>query len=242
MAIYIGSQKPKFYLGDQKVKGIFLGGVKVYSAGNIVTYNVDNVLYSREYEEGQDVLHPTGINPTKTNYTFKGWSKTAGGTVLSSLVMGSDAITLYAIFAYNSFYSVRNGVLQSGTTGSIVNYGNYGGYNLPGGGINDTYGYYGGLSGSPKSNGIGCNISFSTKGAPYMDITIRGYRGAGLEGGNIKTSGTGLSTQNWDLTGGDTKTYSNINVSGYNTISISCVGNQSGGFLGAGIKQVYLHQ
>ena len=26
MAIYIGSQKPKFYLGDQKVKAIWLGG------------------------------------------------------------------------------------------------------------------------------------------------------------------------------------------------------------------------
>ncbi len=33
MAIYIGSQKPKFYLGDQKVKAIWLGGGKSLLGG-----------------------------------------------------------------------------------------------------------------------------------------------------------------------------------------------------------------
>ena len=74
MAIYIGSQKPKFYLGDQKVKAIWLGGVKVYSAGNIVTYHVDTgITYQEEVDEGASVLSPTSFTPTKQGWTFIGW-------------------------------------------------------------------------------------------------------------------------------------------------------------------------
>lgn len=101
MAIYLGNQKSKFYLGSQKVKGIYLGGVKVYSSGNICTYTVRGVNYTQEYKEGQDVLHPTVVKPSLSGATFLGWSTSPSSTTtVSSLVMGDSPIHLYSVFKY----------------------------------------------------------------------------------------------------------------------------------------------
>lgn len=106
MAVFIGAKKTKFQYGASKVKKIYRETTQVYLSGNVVTYNVDNVLYMQEYEEGQNVLNPTVVSPSKVDHTFKGWSKSPGGSVLSSLSMGGDPIALYAVFQRNPWYLV----------------------------------------------------------------------------------------------------------------------------------------
>lgn len=83
--------------GSQKVKAVFAGEVKLYSAGNICTYHVDGNTYREEIDEGTSCLSPTSFIPEKQGYTFIGWSLvSSGGDVLSDLVMGDTPITLYA--------------------------------------------------------------------------------------------------------------------------------------------------
>lgn len=92
--------KSMIYNG-QKVKKCFYNGVLVFSAGNNVTYIVDNgVSYVEEVESDATCLAPKTFTPTKNGWTFVGWrsDKTANGTVLTSLVMGDNPITLYAVF------------------------------------------------------------------------------------------------------------------------------------------------
>lgn len=100
MAIYTGASKSKLFTGNAKVKRMYLGNDKIYSAGNIVTYIVDtNISYQEEIDEGNSVLSPTAFNPSKAGWTFAGWrtDKTAS-TPLSSMIMGDNPITLYAVF------------------------------------------------------------------------------------------------------------------------------------------------
>lgn len=103
MPIYAGATKAKnFYVGGTKVKKIYRGSDLVFSAGNIVTYNFNGVNYTQEYDEGQSVLNPSVVRPAITGATFLGWVRNRSDrTPLSSLVMGSDPITLYALFKWN---------------------------------------------------------------------------------------------------------------------------------------------
>lgn len=67
-----------------------------------MTYNFNGRNYIQEYDEGQDVLHPTVVSPAVSGATFLGWTTSKSGTTaLTSLTMGSDPITLYALFKYN---------------------------------------------------------------------------------------------------------------------------------------------
>lgn len=97
----IRGKKCKFWVGGKKVKKIYLGAKKVFSAGNWVTYKVDtNDTRSEEWDEGSSVLTPTTFTPTKSGWTFHGWKETldAVSNVLSSKIMGDDPITLYGVF------------------------------------------------------------------------------------------------------------------------------------------------
>ena len=97
----IKGKKCKFWVGGKKVKKIYLGASKVFSAGNWVTYNVDKGdRRSEEFDEGTSVLTPTTFTPTKTGWTFHGWKETldAVSSVLSTKIMGEDPITLYGVF------------------------------------------------------------------------------------------------------------------------------------------------
>ena len=105
----------KMTYNGQKVKKWKHNGVLVYSAGNIVTYYVDGVLYQEEVESGNSVLSPTTFTPSKTGYTFVGWSLSEGGAVLSECVMDSDPITLYAIMIQTVTSYSYNGGVQSFT-------------------------------------------------------------------------------------------------------------------------------
>ena len=82
-------------------KKVYVDDVQVFSAGNIVTYYVDGVAYQEEVECGNSCLSPTSFTPTKDGWEFLGWSSSVDSTsVLESLVMDSDPITLYAVFKY----------------------------------------------------------------------------------------------------------------------------------------------
>lgn len=135
MAIYTGASKSKLFTGNTKVKRMYLGNDKIYSAGNIVTYIVDtNVSYQEEIDEGNSVLSPTTFMPSKTGWMFAGWrtDKTAS-TPLSSMIMGDNPITLYAVFTQ----TITLGYSGNGSTGGSVavqtgtRYYNNGNYNNP---------------------------------------------------------------------------------------------------------------
>jgi uncharacterized repeat protein (TIGR02543 family) len=81
---------------DKKITKIYLGLV----SGNAVTYNVDsNKVLQVSLDVGDNVLDTT-FTPTKDGYTFVGWrtDSTASTDVLTSMVMDTDPITLYAVF------------------------------------------------------------------------------------------------------------------------------------------------
>ena len=112
MPIYNGQTKSKLFLGNQKVKKAYLGDVKVYSSGNIVTYMVDSgVTYREEVDEGASCLSPKTFTPTKNGWTFAGWreDKTANGSVLTNKVMGDAPVTLYAVFKQDVTLTLYNG-------------------------------------------------------------------------------------------------------------------------------------
>lgn len=86
----------------EKVKKWIHNGVQVFSAGSTVTYVVDSgVSYTEEVDSGASCLSPTTFTPSKDGWTFVGWREdtTASGSVLSSKVMESEPITLYAVYA-----------------------------------------------------------------------------------------------------------------------------------------------
>lgn len=100
MGAFKGSSKLKIYLGSNKVKKAYLGTKQIYSSGSTVTYVISATeSYTIEYDEGADVL--TFI-PSLDGYTFLGWSETDGGDALTSLVMGDEPVTLYALWIANS--------------------------------------------------------------------------------------------------------------------------------------------
>lgn len=129
--ICIGAKKSKIYVGSKKVKKIYIGATKTYSAGNWVTYVVDsNTSYSEEVDEGLSILSPSTFTPTKSGWSFVGWrfDTTANGSVISSQTMGDDPITLYAVFSQTvtgTFSSYSSTKTVKGTryynTGNITN-------------------------------------------------------------------------------------------------------------------------
>ena len=96
-----GTSKMKLFGGSEKIKKAYLGTEKIYSAGNIVTYYVDNgVSYQEEIDSDASCLNPITFTPSKSGWTFVGWREdtTASADVLRDKVMGDKPITLYAVF------------------------------------------------------------------------------------------------------------------------------------------------
>lgn len=101
MASYSNSMLKRMTYDGQKVKKWYHNGVKVFSAGNIVTYQVDrSTAYQEEVEYENSCLSPTTFTPTKAGWEFVGWreDRVADDAVLTSKLMGDDPITLYAVF------------------------------------------------------------------------------------------------------------------------------------------------
>lgn len=155
---YLAGKKQKIFIGSTKITKAYVGGKQVYSSGSLVTYNVDGTVYTEEVEEGSDVLHPTSFTPSKTNYTFYGWTQTSGSTQREeSLVATGDPMTLYAIFlltevtfAYTGYiqsFAAKKGVTyqlkvwgaQGGSASSSVYVSGKGNYDVSGTGANGGY-------------------------------------------------------------------------------------------------------
>lgn len=107
-----GTVLKKMTYNGQKVKKWKHNGVLVYSAGEIVTYYVNGVVYKEEVEDGESVLSPTSFTPSVSGATFLGWSESKSSTsVLTSKVMNGEPITLYGVYTYtNKSVSVNNGI------------------------------------------------------------------------------------------------------------------------------------
>lgn len=87
--------------GVKLKKGYHNGTKEIWSAGSTVTYIVDtNKSYTEEVDYGATCLAPTTFTPAKSGWTFVGWREdtTANGNVLTSKVMESNEITLYAVY------------------------------------------------------------------------------------------------------------------------------------------------
>lgn len=109
-----GTKLKKHTHDDYTVKKWTHDGVKVYSSGSVISYyNGSTLLGTKEYDEGADVLRP-GYSPTKSGYTFVGWSKTRNGSRVTTLVAGSEPISLYAVFVANSLTILRASLTFSG--------------------------------------------------------------------------------------------------------------------------------
>lgn len=119
MAIYRAGDKAKLNIGAAKVKKMYRGDVKVYSAGNICTYHVDTgITYQEEVDEGASCLSPKSFTPAKAGWEFVGWreDQTAGSSVLTGKLMGDDPVTLYAVFQKVVTLSYNGNGATSGST------------------------------------------------------------------------------------------------------------------------------
>lgn len=120
----VGENKFKLMCGDEKVKRVYAGDVKIYSTGNTVTYICDGQTYQEDVDEGQSCLSPDFTPPTKSGYTFAGWSATSDGDVLSDCVMGGSPITLYGIYVITNLTVTDNTkyISTSGNMGAWIWY------------------------------------------------------------------------------------------------------------------------
>jgi len=90
--------------GGQPAGSLTMGDspISLYARFNyIVTYNFNGRNYTQEYAAGESVLSPTVVYPAITGASFLGWTTSPSGTSpLTSLTMGTDPITLYALFKW----------------------------------------------------------------------------------------------------------------------------------------------
>lgn len=119
MASYENTTIKKMTYNGQKVKKWYHNGVKVFSAGNVVTYYVDtDNIHTEEVDSEASCLSPTTFTPSKTGYTFVGWRNdtSASSDVLTTRIMGDEPISLYAVFK-RTLTATFNG---NGATGGSV--------------------------------------------------------------------------------------------------------------------------
>lgn len=102
-----------------------------YSTSQTITYNVDtDSVYTENRLKGADATKPETFTPSKSGYTFVGWrsDSQANLTVINSMIVGTNDITLYAVFkkiitlSYNAHGGSGSTTSQSDTM--IYNNGN----------------------------------------------------------------------------------------------------------------------
>lgn len=73
----------------------------IWQKGNEVTYIWNGNISKEYYAQGSNVLNPTTFVPEKNGRTFIGWSNSLSSTeVLETYIMGTNPITLYAVWTY----------------------------------------------------------------------------------------------------------------------------------------------
>ena len=121
----IQGKKCKFNVGAKKVKKMYLGNNQVYSAGNIVTYNVDlpeNIVYTEEIDSDASCLYPITFTPSKKLWSFIGWKDDtyASDNILAEKIMHDDPITLYAVFKQDVTVSYNGNGADSGSVAKQI--------------------------------------------------------------------------------------------------------------------------
>ena len=99
--IFNGVEIKKRTFNSDKMKKAYLNDERYWSAGSTVTYYVDSAtVITEEVDNEVSCLSPKTFTPSKSGWTFVGWREdtTADSSVLSSKIMDSDPITLYAVF------------------------------------------------------------------------------------------------------------------------------------------------
>lgn len=112
-----------------------MNGIKVWSAGNTVTYRVDNkVSYTEEVDYGGNCLSPKTFTPVKDGYVFLGWRQDSDPSenVLKVLTMGDSPVLLFAVFVktVSVNYDLGDATGSVDPTNGIVYYNN-GNYTYP---------------------------------------------------------------------------------------------------------------
>lgn len=177
MPVYLESSKTrhKIFFVTEKIKKVYIGEQKVYSAGSTVTYRVDSgVTYREEVDSGASCLSPKSFTPAKSGYAFLGWRtdiKPETG-ICGSLVMEDSPITLYAVFRKTVTVTFYNGTATAGKqTG---------------------YQYY--------NNGNLFNPSFKLTQASLSGWYPRGWSGSPNPDGSVLAGNGAAFTQNADIT------------------------------------------
>ena len=122
MASYENTTIKKMNYNGQKVKKWYHDGVRVFTAGNVVTYYVNtDTSYQEEVDSEASCLSPTTFTPELSGYTFVGWREdtTASGEVLSEKIMGDEPISLYAVFKKTFILSFANNYASGGATNPV---------------------------------------------------------------------------------------------------------------------------
>lgn len=122
MASYENTTIKKMNYNGQKVKKWYHDGVRVFTAGNVVTYHVNpSTSYQEEVDSEASCLSPTTFTPELSGYTFVGWREdtTASGEVLSEKIMGDEPISLYAVFKKTFTLSFANNYASGGATNPV---------------------------------------------------------------------------------------------------------------------------
>ena len=122
MASYENTTIKKMNYDGQKVKKWYHDGVRVFTAGNVVTYHVNSsTSYQEEVDSEASCLSPTTFTPELSGYTFVGWREdaVASGEVLSEKIMGDEPISLYAVFKKTFTLSFANNYASGGATNPV---------------------------------------------------------------------------------------------------------------------------
>lgn len=110
------------------VNQININGSPVWYAGNNVTYRIGTASYTEFVTYGQSCLSPKTVTPVISGWTFVGWREdtAASPSVLSSKVMGTSPVTLYAVFSTPIYlYTVVSGTTTTNVGYRYYNTGNY---------------------------------------------------------------------------------------------------------------------
>ena len=122
MASYENTTIKKMNYNGQKVKKWYHDSVRVFTAGNVVTYYVNSsTSYQEEVDSEASCLSPTTFTPELSGYTFVGWREdtVASGEVLSEKIMGDEPISLYAVFKKTFTLSFANNYASGGATNPV---------------------------------------------------------------------------------------------------------------------------
>lgn len=172
--------------GDNATAGTSVA-IQVPAMGKYtITYNTnggDAVASTSQFLDTNATI--TSTIPTKTNYTFKGWSTTNGGAVnyaSGSTYTAKTNITLYAVWEYN-YGLEKNPITAQRTSDDSTDATITGTYNIVGNGAN-----------VGTINAVYKRVSGTTDWGASLSCTIN-------QGNNSKTSGTTSHTVSFSISG-----------------------------------------